>query len=228
VSTHTRWTLTRPAPRPMPASGSRADPNRNPARVLSVIAMASIAAGAINLAAAATIGPSNGQYLAFFTVVGGAQVAWAAVSLAWAARWWLALGAAGNLVVVATWVVSRTAGLPFGPVAGVTLPAHFADSLATALEAVIVIGAAVLVAWGQGLARSAARALGVTVAAAVVAGALTIGGVLSQAGAFSSSPAGHGSGVTGPSAPGGGSGGGTSGGGYGSGGGTSGGGSYGY
>jgi hypothetical protein len=190
--------------------------------------MASIAAGAINLAAAATIGPSNGQYLAFFTVVGGAQVTWAAVSLAWAARWWLALGAAGNLVVVATWVASRTAGLPFGPAAGVTLPAHFADSLATALEAVIVIGAAVLVVWGQGLARSAARALGVTVAAAVVAGALTIGGVLSQAGAFSSSPAGHGSGVTGPSAPGGGSGGGTSGGGYGSGGDSSGGGSYGY
>ena len=58
-----------------------------------MIAMASIAAGAINLAAAATIGPSNAQYLAFFTVVGVAQVAWAAVALAWAPRWWLALGA---------------------------------------------------------------------------------------------------------------------------------------
>jgi hypothetical protein len=213
----------------MPTSGSRADPDRNPARVLSVIAMASIAAGAINLAAAATIGPSNGQYLAFFTVVGVAQVAWAAVSLAWAPRWWLALGAAGNLVVVATWVVSRTVGLPFGPAAGITLPAHFPDSLATALEAVVVVGAAALLARGQGLARSAVRSPGITAAAAVVAGALTLGGVLSQAGAFSSSPAGHGSGVTGPSAPGSGSGtsgGGTSGGGT-SGGGTSGGG-YGY
>jgi len=60
VSTQTRWTLTKPAQRPVPASGPRADPDRNPARVLSVIAMASIAAGAINLAAAATIGSSNG------------------------------------------------------------------------------------------------------------------------------------------------------------------------
>jgi hypothetical protein len=218
VSTHTRRTLTKPAQRPVPASGRRADPDRNPARVLSVIAMASIAAGAINLTAAATIGSSNAQYLAFFTVVGVAQLAWAAVALARAPRWWLALGAAGNLVVVATWVVSRTVGLPFGPAAGIRLPAHFPDSLATALEVVVVAGAAALLARGQGPARSVVRSPGTAAAAAVVAGALTLGGVLSQAGAFNSSPTGHGSGVTGPSAPGSGSGtsgGGTSGGGYG-------------
>ena len=218
MSTQTRWTRTKPAQRPVPASGTRADPDRNPARVLSVIAMASIAAGAINLAAAATIGSSSAQYLAFFTAVGVAQLAWATVALARAPRWWLALGAAGNLVVVATWVVSRTVGLPFGPAAGIRLPAHFPDSLATALEVVVVVGAAALLARGQGLARSAVRSPGITAAAAVVAGALTLGGVLSQAGAFSSSPTGHGSGVTGPSAPGSGSGtsgGGTSGGGYG-------------
>ena len=218
MSTQTRWTRTKPAQRPVPASGTRADPDRNPARVLSVIAMASIAAGAINLAAAATIGSSSAQYLAFFTAVGVAQLAWATVALARAPRWWLALGAAGNLVVVATWVVSRTVGLPFGPAAGIRLPAPFPDSLATALEVVVVVGAAALLARGQGLARSAVRSPGITAAAAVVAGALTLGGVLSQAGAFSSSPTGHGSGVTGPSAPGSGSGtsgGGTSGGGYG-------------
>jgi hypothetical protein len=177
--------------------------------------MAGIAAAAINLAAAATIGSSNDQYLAFFTAVGVAQIVWAVIALAWAPRWWLALGAAGNLVVVATWVVSRTAGLPFGPAAGITLPAHFPDSLATALETVVVVGAAALLARGQHLVRSAVRSPGITAAAAVVAGALTLGGVLSQAGASSSSPAGHAPGVTGPSAPGSGSstsGGGTSGG----------------
>jgi hypothetical protein len=218
VSTHTRWNLTRPAPRPVPASGTRADPDRNPARVLSVIAMASIAAGAINLAAAATIGSSDAQYLAFFTVVGVAQLIWAAAALVWAPRWWLALGAAGNLVVAATWVVSRTIGLPFGPAAGITLPAHFPDSLATALEVVVVVGAAALLARGQGPARSVVRSPAITAAAAVAAAALALGGVLSQAGASSSSPAGHGPGVTGPSAPGSGygtSGGGTSNGGYG-------------
>src|SRR5207249_3752344 len=83
----------------------------------------------------------------------------------------------------------------------ITLPAHFPDSLATALEAVVVAGAAALLARGQGLARSVVRSPGITAAAAVVAGALTLGGVLSQGGALGSSPPRHGTGGTRPSAP---------------------------
>jgi hypothetical protein len=190
-----------------------------------VIALASIAAGAINIAAAATVGRGSTQNLAFFTVAAVAQLAWGAIALARAPRWWLALGAAGNLLVAATWVVSRTAGLPVGVYAGIRLPVGFPDALATALEVVVVAGAVALLARGLGPARSAARSPRVTAAAAVVAGALTLGGVLSQAGAYGSSPAGshhYGTGVSGPSAPGTGSGARTSGGG------TSGGGSYGY
>jgi len=204
VSAETRRNLTKPASRPAAASGTGAD-DRNPARVLSVIALASIAAGAINIAAAATVGRSNAQNLAFFAVAGAAQVAWGAVALVRAPRWWLALGAVGNLIVVATWVVSRTVGLPVGPEAHITLPVHFPDALATALEAAVVAGSAALLARGLGTVRSAALAPRVTAAAAVVAGALALGGVLSQAGVFSSSSAGspqNGPGVTGPSAPG--------------------------
>ena len=205
MSAETRWNLTKPASRPAAASGQRADQNRNPARVLSVIALASIAAGAINIAAAATVGRGNAQNLAFFAVVGAAQVAWGAVALVRAPRWWLALGAVGNLIVVATWVVSRTVGLPVGPEAHITLPVHFPDALATALEAVVVVGSAALLVRGLSMVRSAALSPRVTAAAAVVAGALALGGVLSQAGVFSSSSAGspqNGPGVTGPSAPG--------------------------
>jgi hypothetical protein len=219
------WNLTKPMS-PAAASRSSANSDRNPARVVSVIALASIAAGAINIAAAATIGRDSGQNLAFFGVVGAAQLVWGAIALARAPRWWLALGALGNLVVVATWVVSRTVALPFGAYAGVTLPVKFPDTLATALEAVVVVGAAALMVRGRAPARSLTRSPGVTAAAAVVVGALALGGVLSQAGAIgSSSGSGHsgGGGVTGPYAPGGG---GTSGGGS-SGGGTSGGGSSG-
>jgi hypothetical protein len=216
------WRLTKPASRPVPASGPRADPDRNPARVLSAIALASVAAGAINIAAAATVGRGSTQNLAFFSVVAAAQLVWGVVAMAEAPRWWLALGAAGNLVVVATWAVSRTAGLPVGEYAGITLPVGFPDGLATALEAVIVVGAVLLMIRGHGPVRSLARSPRVAVAAAVVAGALTVAGVLSQADAFGSSPAGSGqngtSGVSGPYAPGtpggGTSGGGTSGGGY--------------
>ena len=229
MSARPRWKLTKPTQRPLPASGPSADADRNPARVLSAIALASIAAAAINIAAAATVGRDSTQNLAFFGVVAAAQPAWGAIALARAPRWWLALGAVGNLVVVATWVVSRTVGLPFGEYAGVTLPVKFPDTLATALEAVIVIGAAALLVRGRAPARSVTRSPRVAVAAAVLVGALALGGVLSQAGAFGSSPSGSnqsgGGGVTGPYAPGGG--GGTSGGGT-PGGGTSGGGTPGY
>lgn len=60
------------------------------------------------------------QNLAFFSVVAAAQLVWGVVSMAEAPRWWLAVGAAGNLVVVITWVVSRTVGLPVGEYAGIT------------------------------------------------------------------------------------------------------------
>jgi hypothetical protein len=166
------------------------------------------------------VGRDSAQNLAFFVVVAAAQLAWGAVALAPAPRWWLALGAIGNLVVVvATWVVSRTVGLPVGEYAGITLPVGFPDALATALEAVTVAGAAALLVRGRDPARSVARSPGVTVAAAVVVGALALVGVLSQADAIGSSPAGSdqngGGGPSGPYAPGGGSsGGGSSGGGY--------------
>lgn len=211
------WRLTKPVSRPVPASGPRADPDRDRARVLSAIALASVAAGAINVAAAATVGRGSTQNLAFFSVVAAAQLVWGVVSMAEAPRWWLVLGAAGNLVVVATWVVSRTVGLPLGDYAGIRLPVGFPDALATALEALIVAGAAVLLVRGHGPVRALARSPRVAVAAAVVAAALTLAGVLAQVDAFGSSSAGSGqngtSGVNGPYAPGT-SGGGTSGGGY--------------
>ena len=217
MSAQPRWEDTGPAARPVrvAATGHEAEPVQNRARVLSVIALASIAAGAINAAAAATVGRGSAQNLAFFGVVAAAQLVWGAVALAMAPRWWLALGALGNAVVVATWVVSRTVGLPFGELAGLTLPVGFPDGLATTLEAVTVIGAAGLLARGQGPARSAARSPGVALAAAVLVGALGLVGVLSQADALSSggSPGNGGGGQVGPTAPG--DGGGPVGGGYG-------------
>jgi len=110
MSAEIRWRLTKPVSRPVPPSGPRADPQRNPARVLCAIALASLAAGAINVAAAATVGRGSTQDLAFFSVVASAQLVWGVVTMGQAPRWWLALGAAGNLVVVVIWVVSRTVG----------------------------------------------------------------------------------------------------------------------
>jgi hypothetical protein len=165
---------------------------------VSVIALTSIAAGAIHVAAAATLGRGSAQNLAFFGVVAAAEIVWGAVALAWAPRWWLAFGALGNAVVVATWVVSRTVGLPVGEFSGAVLPVGFADALATILGAVTAVGAAWLAVRGSGQPRSAARARGFALAAAIVIGALGITGVLSQSGAFASSGGGGQNGPTGP------------------------------
>ena len=169
MSAQPRWDDTAPAQRPVavPASRAMAEPDRNTARIVSVIALASIAAGAINIAAAATIGGDNAQTHLFFGVVGAAQVVWGLLALVWAPRWWLALGALGNAVVVATWLVSRTVALPFGQFAHVVLPVRFPDSVATILAAVTVVGAAVLAVRGSGTARAAARVRGFALAAAV-------------------------------------------------------------
>ena len=208
MSAQPRWDDTAPAQRPVavPTSRAKGEPDRNTARIVSVIALASIAAGAINIAVAATIGGDNAQTHAFFGVVGAAQVVWGLLALVWAPRWWLVLGALGNAVVVATWLVSRTVALPFGQFAHVVLPVRFPDSVATILEAVTVVGAAVLVVRGSGTTRAAARVRGFALAAAVLIGALGLTGVLSQADAFSSG--GGGGGQNGPTAPYGGNGGG--------------------
>ena len=83
MSAQPRWEHIEPAGRPVVVPGKVAPrSDRDAARVVSVIALTSIAAGAIHVAAA--------------------EIVWGVVALAWAPRWWLALGALGNAVVVAT------------------------------------------------------------------------------------------------------------------------------
>ncbi len=79
MSAEIRWTLARPTRFPGLVSGPGEDVDRNPARGLSAIALASVAAGAINIAAAATVGRGSAQNLAFFVVLGAAQLVWGAV-----------------------------------------------------------------------------------------------------------------------------------------------------
>ena len=203
-----QWDDAAPAPRPVAvaARGAVAEPDRNTARTVSVVALASIAAGAINIAVAATIAGATAQTQAFFGAVGAAQVVWGLVALVWAPRWWLALGALGNAVVVATWLVSRSVGLPVGQFAHVVLPVGFSDSVATILEGATAAGAALLAVRGAGVERAAARVRGFALAAAVLIGALGLAGVMSMANASSSG--GGGGSHNAPAAPSGGNGGG--------------------
>jgi hypothetical protein len=81
----------------------------------------------------------------FFAAVAWFQAMWAVGIVAVPSRWVLNGGLQGSLVVVAVWVVSRTWGVPLGPEAGRPEPASSLDLAATALEALIVAGCAILV-----------------------------------------------------------------------------------
>lgn len=190
MSAQPQWQPAAESRRLTAASSPAAEPDPSSARILTAIALAGIGAGAVHVAAAATLGTDGAEYLAFFAVVAAAQIAWGVVALARAPRWWLALGALGNLLVLATWVVSRTVGLPVGDEAGIALPVAFPDALTAVLEAAIVLGAVTLTVRGQGPDRAATRTPAVTLAAAALVGALAVVGVLSQLGAIGALPAG--------------------------------------
>jgi len=191
MSVQTQQPVTSASPRVIGASRPRTQSDPYAAQVLTAIALSSIAAGAINAAAAATVGRTAIDTLAFFAAAAAAQVVWGVLALVRAPRWWLALGAAGNFVIAATWIVSRTAGLPVGTYAGSVLPVGLPDGLATVLEIAVVAGAVALLIRGASLTRSAARSPRTTAVTALVVGALALAGVLAQTGTIGSSPNGN-------------------------------------
>lgn len=109
------------------------------------LAALSVAAGAIHFASAGEHFDLTWWHGTFFAVTAWAQLAWAAAVVIRPSRRLLVLGALGNLAVMATWLVSRTAGIPFGPTSGESEPVALADGLATGFEAgIVLLTAAVL------------------------------------------------------------------------------------
>lgn len=59
-------------------------------------------------------------------------------------RIYLWAGILGNILIVAVWLLTRTVGVPLGPMAGEVLPIEFLDGLAQILEVVQIVHLAVL------------------------------------------------------------------------------------
>jgi hypothetical protein len=193
MSAQPRWDQPGQATRPVALEGgAEGASDRNAARILTVAALASIAAGAIHVSAARTLGRGDTQTFMFFGVVAAAEIVWGLVALMRAPRWWLVLGVLGNAVVVTTWLVSRTVGLPVGEFAHAVLPVGYADVLATIFGVVTLVGAATLAIRGSSPARAMATARGFALVAAIAIGLLALSGVMSQANAFSGSGGGSG------------------------------------
>src|SRR5690242_18864134 len=85
-------------------------------------------------------------YGLFFVVVAWLQLGWAAGIVVRPSRSLLIAGGLGNAAVVAVWVASRTVGVRIGPDATVKEAVGFPDVLCTVLEAVVAVGALVLLA----------------------------------------------------------------------------------
>jgi hypothetical protein len=108
------------------------------------LAMVSAGAGAIHLAVIGKHTAASPLYGVFFALVAAFQLGWALLMISRPSRMLYLAGALGNAVVIATWAVSRSTGVPIGPGAGIPEPVGFIDGVASAYEAVIVGGAMVI------------------------------------------------------------------------------------
>jgi hypothetical protein len=92
----------------------------------------------------------------FFVALGVFQLVWGVVMPGRPSSSILSLGLVVNLAVIVIWVASRTSGLPIGPEAGEAEEIGLWDGLATASEALIVLGSAWLLTQSRRTARSPA------------------------------------------------------------------------
>lgn len=137
--------------------------------------------GAIHLAVAATHLGAGWVDAAFFGLVGGAQLAWAARAvLAGPSRTLLVAGALGNASVLGVWLLTRMAGVPVGQHAGDVMAAGLVDGIAGLLQVLLVVGAVVLVWRGLGRERTSTATSWAVVAAAVMLTATSLGALVDE------------------------------------------------
>ncbi len=137
--------------------------------ILSGLAALSVGAAAIHFAVVFEHFADYTLYGVFFLVISWAQMIWPAVLLWRPSRLWLWLGIAGNAMVIAVYVASRTVGLPFGPDVHHAESVGALDVVSCVLEFGLIVGCAALV-WRPSLAdRPVARRGAIARAAALVA-----------------------------------------------------------
>lgn len=112
-------------------------PLSGPARVL--LASLSCAAGAIHLVMVPSHAADWTAEGIAFALVGLFQIGMAVALVARPSNLALRLSCLANAVFIGVWVLSRVAGLPVGPHAGVAHAASFVDVTAVVLEALLVI-----------------------------------------------------------------------------------------
>lgn len=137
--------------------------------LLGGLAALSIGAAAIHFAVVFEHFSEYTLYGVFFLAISWAQAIWPAVLLWRPSRLWLWLSLAGNAIILAVYVASRTVGLPFGPDLHSPESVGALDVMSCVLEFGLIAGCAVLL-WRPSLAdRPVARRGAFASVAALVA-----------------------------------------------------------
>jgi len=132
------------------------------------LAAMSVAAAGIHFAVMGEHFKAYAAFGIFFSVVAWFQALWAIGIVMRPGRSLLIAGLAGNALVAAVWIVSRTAGLPIGPDPGVAETVGAIDVLSTVLEVLIAIGCAMLLGHPRRLSSLRGRAGAIALSAFVL------------------------------------------------------------
>lgn len=160
-----------------------AQPERDVSEALRfAVALASAGAATIHFAVIAQHLEEYWLFGSFFIGVAILQLAWATVVLYLPSPAVYLAGLVGNAAVAATWVVSRTTGLPLGPESGEPEPVGVADTVATAFEVLVAAGALLLLLRMASRRRPLARFTAATAVTTLAAIGLTALSLLSLAG----------------------------------------------
>ena len=137
--------------------------------LLGGLAAFSVGAAAIHFAVVFEHFAEYALYGVFFLVISWAQLIWPAVVIWRPSRLWLWLGIAGNAIVIAVYVATRTIGLPFGPDLHSPESVGALDVVSCVLEFGLIAMCAALLWRPSLLDRPVARRSAVARAAALVA-----------------------------------------------------------
>jgi hypothetical protein len=151
-------------------------------RLVFAAALASVGAAAIHFSVAKMHFEEYGLFGVFFVGSATAQLVWPLWLLL--RRWppLLVLGAIGNALIVALWLVDRIWGVPLGPDPWTPDPFGFGDSVASGFEATLVICCIALVVRRRGgaLGRRSTLALTFGAVALITLSLLSVLGVASS------------------------------------------------
>jgi hypothetical protein len=145
-------------------------------------ALASMAAAAIHFSVIKVHFAEYTLYGVFFVLSGIAQLVWPVWLLFRRWRPLFVLGAIGNGLIIALWVVDRLGGVPIGPDAKSPPPFGFGDTVTSGFEVALVACCIVLLASRRGrpLRRASAISLNLLVTALTTLALLSVLGVASS------------------------------------------------